>query len=105
MKNTVSINKNRIFKSLYRRGNNIVTQYFVVYYRKNRLKINRLGLTATKKIGKAPERNRCRRVIKEAYRLLEPELPVGYDIVIAARKKAGLSKTQDIMSALRDVKF
>jgi len=105
MRNTVSMNENRIFRGLYRQGKSVVTQYFVIYYKKNRLKLNRLGLTATKKIGNAPERNRSRRVIREAYRLLESELPVGFDIVIVARKKAGLSKTQDVMSALRDVKF
>ena len=105
MRNTVSINENRIFRSLYRHGKSVVTQYFVVYFRKNRLKLNRMGITATKKIGNAPERNRSRRVIREAYRLLESQLPVGLDIVIVAKKKAGLSKTQDVMSALRGVKF
>ena len=44
----------------------------------------RIGYTTTKKIGKACRRNRARRVIREAYRILEPQLRQGYDIVFAA---------------------
>lgn len=100
MKNTVSINENRMFQRLYRQGKSQVTPFFVVYSKRNRLKINRLGITATKKIGNAVERNRAKRVIREAYRLLEPKLPVGIDIVIVARRKTVFVKTQTIMAAL-----
>lgn len=74
-----------------------------VYVKKTRQKTNRLGITATKKIGNAVERNRARRVIKEAYRLLEDELPVGYDFVIVARKMAVAVKMQDVQAGLRRV--
>ncbi len=100
MTNTVSINENRMFQRLYRQGKSQVTPYFAVYSKKNRQKINRLGITATKKIGNAVERNRAKRVIKEAYRLLEPQLPTGIDIVIVARKKAVFTKMQVVMAAL-----
>lgn len=100
MKNTVSINENRVFQRLYRQGKSQVTPFFVVYSKKNRLKINRLGITATKKIGNAVERNRAKRVIREAYRLLEPQLPIGMDIVIVARRKTVFLKMQTVMTAL-----
>lgn len=100
MKNTVPINQNRMFRRIYRQGKSHVTPYFVVYVKKNRIKTNRLGITATKKIGNAVERNRARRIIKEAYRLLEPELPVGLDIVIVARRKTVFSKMQAVMAVL-----
>lgn len=100
MKKTVSIKENRMFSRLYRQGKSYVTPLFVVYVKKNRLNCNRLGITATKKIGNAVERNRAKRVIKEAYRLLEPELRTGMDIVIVARRKTVFVKTQAIMAAL-----
>ena len=100
MKNTVSITENRMFQRLYRKGKSLVTPFFVVYTMKNRQKFNRLGITATKKIGNAVERNRAKRVIKEAYRLLESELPGGMDIVIVARKKTVFMKMQTIKAAL-----
>ena len=88
MKNTETITDNRIFTRLYGKGKNAVSGTTVVYYRKNNLQKNRLGLTSTKKIGCAVKRNRARRVIREAYRLLESRLILGYDIVIVARTKS-----------------
>ena len=41
--------------------------------------------TASKKIGNAVTRNHVRRRIREAYRMLEPQIKDGYDIVIVAR--------------------
>ncbi|MBE6890419.1 MAG: ribonuclease P protein component [Ruminococcaceae bacterium] len=88
MKNTETITENKIFTRLYGKGRTAVSGSAVVYYRQNNLHKNRLGLTSTKKIGCAVKRNRARRVIREAYRLLEDRLKVGYDIVIVARTKA-----------------
>ena len=88
MKKTETITENRIYTRLYGKGKSVVSGTVVVYFRPNNLKLNRLGLTSTKKIGCAVKRNRARRVIREAYRLLEDKLGVGYDIVIVARTKA-----------------
>ncbi|MBQ7014640.1 MAG: ribonuclease P protein component [Clostridia bacterium] len=88
MNKTETITENRIYTRLYGKGKSVVSGTTVVYYRSNNLKINRLGLTSTKKIGCAVKRNRARRVIREAYRLLEDRLGTGYDIIIVARTKA-----------------
>ena len=65
MKNTVALKKNRIFRNLYG-GKRKVTPEFVLYYKKNKLTFNRLGITVSKKIGHAVERNRAKRVLREA---------------------------------------
>lgn len=101
MKHTASLNENYLFRRMYRSGKSAVDAYIAVYYKRNRLQVNRLGITATKKIGKAVERNRARRIIKEAYRLCEDELPRRTDYVIVARRKAVFAKTQDIQHSLR----
>lgn len=103
MKHTVKLNQNYMFRRLYRVGKSKVTPFFAVYVRKNRLKQNRVGITVTKKIGNAVQRNRARRVIVEAYRLLEDELPVGMDLVIVARKKAVFVKMQTVKESLAEV--
>ena len=54
----------------------------------NSAKINRLGLTVCKKIGNAVKRNLVRRWIYEAFRLYEPGLKTGYNIVIVAKSAA-----------------
>ena len=74
MKYTKSIKDDRVFRYLYRKGASVATPTVVVYYRKNRQSINQLGLTTAKKIGNAVQRNRARRVMREAYRLLEEKL-------------------------------
>ena len=101
MKNTIPLTENHMFRRLYKTGKCTVTPYIAVYFQKNRLGVSRLGITATKKIGKAVQRNRVRRIIREAYRLSEDSLPVGRDIVIVARKRAVGAKMQDVRAALR----
>ena len=53
--------------------------------------MNRLGLTVSTKIGKAVQRNRIRRRLKEIYRLNEDKFLTGYDIVIVARSKSRMA--------------
>ncbi len=103
MKHTQSLNENYLFRRLYRIGTNVVDANIAVYYKPNRKPYNRLGITATKKIGGAVERNRARRVIREAYRLSEEQLPIGLDIVIVARKKAVFVKMGQIQRSLINV--
>lgn len=103
MKKTLSLNQNYLFKRLYRKGRSTVTPYVAVYIGKKRKPGNRLGITATKKIGNAVQRNRARRLIREAYRLIEDRLPDGLDIVIVARTKTVYAKMQDVRSSLERV--
>ncbi len=85
MNHTKSLTQNRDFLRLYRRGKSQIHPLLVVYALPNRLGINRVGITASKKIGNAVLRNRARRIIREAYRRLEPGLPPGWDMVFVAR--------------------
>lgn len=100
MQKTVSLTENHLFRRLYRQGKSTVTAHLVVYAKKNHKRYNRLGITTTKKIGGAVQRNRARRVIHEAYRLMEGDIPSGLDIVIVARKKATCSKMQAVSYSL-----
>ena len=48
----------------------------------------RIGITATKRIGNAPTRNRIRRLVREAFRTNRSVFPKGCDVVIIAKHGA-----------------
>lgn len=50
---------------------------------------NRYAVVAGKKVGKAVERNRCKRLVREALRSLHPSLEQGNDIVVIIRGGPG----------------
>lgn len=100
MQKTVPLKLNRDYLRLYKRGKSFVNPSLVLYYTKNKLKMNRIGITTSKKIGKAVERNRARRIIREAYRQIEPETLTGYDFVFVARGRTVKLKSTDIKNVL-----
>lgn len=87
----LSINDNKVFRKVYKRGESMVSSTLVTYFFKTKYTYNRIGITASKKIGKSHKRNRAKRVIKEAYRSILKEYPfvktAGYYIVFVARGK------------------
>ena len=85
MKAAVTLKQNYEFRRLYQRGASAVGGGMVLYCRKNRLGHNRLGLTASVKLGGAVVRNRARRRLREVYRLNSPRLRQGWDIILVAR--------------------
>ena len=86
MKFSKSLKLNHIFQRLYR-TNGFANGYLVLYARKNREGMNRLGITVSKKLGKAHIRNRARRRLREVYRLNEDKFLPGWDIVLVARTR------------------
>ena len=87
MKFSGSLKLNHIFQRLYH-SKGVADGYLVLYARKNRTGGNRVGVTVSKKLGKAHVRNRVRRRLREVYRLNEESFRCGWDIVVVARSKA-----------------
>ena len=86
MKFSSSLKLNHIFRRLYR-TNGYANGLMVLYARKNRTDTNRVGITVSKKLGKAHIRNRVRRRLREVYRLNEAQFQPGWDIVVVARQR------------------
>lgn len=94
------LNQNKDFRTLYYHGKSKVHPLLVTYVRKNRQETSRVGITTSKKVGKAVLRNRSRRIIREAYRQLMPKTAGHYDIVFVARAKTPFSKTSEILPVM-----
>ncbi len=89
MRYTVSIKKNRDFRRLYAKGKTAVNAYLVVYCRRNKTAVNRLGLTVGTRVGKAVVRKPCAPPNPGIVPAPGGAGEKGYDIVIVARTRGG----------------
>lgn len=100
-----SIHQNREFNFLFKKGISVVTWGFVCYYRENRRGYNRCGIVTSKKIGNAVKRNRAKRVIKDAFRHIEPEIcnrtSKTYDFIFIARAKTPYVKSTKLFQLMK----
>ncbi len=97
----ITIKENRDFRRIYSKGKSYVSATLVTYvFKNNRSKEVRVGITTSKKIGKAVQRNRARRVIMAAYREISPQLKEGYDFIFVARGKTPFLKSTDVLRCM-----
>ncbi len=111
----IAVREDHLYRKAYAKGRKYVGRYTVVYVMKDlkasrlakanpqKKKVNRLGLTVTKKLGGAVIRNRVKRVLREAYRLIEKDGVVrhGNIVIIVARDAAKTAKSTEIEEELR----
>lgn len=88
MKRATTVKENYEFRRIYAKGKSGVSPCLVAYCRPNRRENNRLGVTVSAKIGHAVVRNRVRRRLREIFRLSQPEMKQGYDVILVARSRA-----------------
>ena len=101
MSATVAIKLNKEFQRAYKRGKSSGSSLLVTYAVKNKLLYSRIGITTSKKLGNAVERNRCKRVIRASFSSLKECCEPGYDFVFVARHKTKSAKMQLVARDMR----
>ena len=97
----------RDFERAYRVGKRVRLPYLTVVLAPNELGLRRLGLSVSRKVGKAVKRNRIKRVLREIFRRHKELFPKGHDVIFIP-KAAILRCSQDeilrdLKEALRDI--
>jgi ribonuclease P protein component len=79
----------RQFQAAFARRCSVSDDRLIVYAIHNELSHPRLGMTVSRRHGPAVVRNRWKRLVREAFRLSQHELPAGIDLVVLPRMAQG----------------
>lgn len=87
MKKEYRVKRSQDFDNIIRKKQSFANRQFVIYYQKNNLEHMRLGISVSKKLGKAHDRNKLKRYVRESFKTRK-DFVKNYDIIIIVRAGA-----------------
>jgi len=92
--------KKRDYSTIYEQGVRRYSKHFTMIEYRNQTGIRRLGITVSKKVGIAVQRNRVKRLLREFFRLNKSRFSSSHDIVIIAKRNAHSLSYEDVCREL-----
>ncbi len=91
------------FERVYRHGRSSATRHFVLYvFDSPTVGPSRLGLSVSRKVGGAVQRNLVKRVLREAFAARAGEVGDGHDLVVVARPGAAELTERDGLAGVQE---
>jgi ribonuclease P protein component len=89
------------FRTVYERGRKFHTAFFSAFILPTEQGLQRMGVTTTRKIGHAVLRNRCRRRLREVFRLRDQASlrGIGYDVVLNVKPTVATAEYKELETA------
>jgi len=88
------------FEALRRDGRRLSHSLVVLIARPNGQETSRFGFSASRRVGKAHQRNRAKRLLREAVRLHSDKISSGWDCLLLARKKTSSARFDEVERAV-----
>ncbi|MGG3956914.1 ribonuclease P protein component [Bhargavaea massiliensis] len=104
MKKKYRIKKNDEFQEVFKQGTSVANRQFVIYVLdKPEQAYFRIGLSVSKKIGKAVVRNRVKRYVRQVFHEERDRIQTGKDYVIIARVPVATMEYEEVKKSLLHV--
>ena len=103
LKKNERVRRKRDFLSIIKKGTRHKTSNFVAIVYSRKLGKRRLGVSVSRKVGNAVERNRIKRLLREFFRLNKTRLPDSCDILFIAKPGATELNYRHLFSELREI--
>ncbi|MBU0678211.1 MAG: ribonuclease P protein component [Verrucomicrobia bacterium] len=94
------ITRSALFRETYGQGTRWIGKYMVLWRREGEDASLRLGVVTSRKVGKAVQRVKARRLLREIYRQNRWQFHGAYDVILVARRALLDAPWEDLVAEL-----